>query len=1351
MPRPTLPPADRMMSAPVSSLAQPVASRPTTADFGVQRFLMGVHARSVSGGTPVPASTPPIKMSSARPLDVLASLHKSAPGLVKTRQGSVLSRGFILKTDHYESGRAMHLDIDLQGAPNFRQNKSAMNVFGVAQPRVGGFKAILSLLQCRPNLPVQSRCYWFSTREEAIVYISGRPFVLRDSSAPRDSITLTDRAENLEAIEKRLKADILAEAAKFGGLILTHHELDNDEIIPTWTAVDSTTVKTQREVIEEMKTEGWSVVYHRIPITRDHPIEDNYIDAFVNIIKDTDPFETPLVFSCGMGAVRTTFAMVGACITRRRQFILYGAPDPYESTKMPLPSSGIATPKAVATLEQVNLQQELNKSLLRITHILQQGLHGQDSRSAIELLMSQPSLLESLRRAHSGAYSVVLSLLGCLDHGTTAKKLVDRVIDDCNHVADLREDVLVHRIRYSLTNMDDKTRGSHLAKATKALERYFFIIAFTSYVEDQGKWDIGFSDWLKARVEIWNQVLYLRRSEGLKIFAPVSDLSAISKVEAARKHELTVGGGQLLGDEWTEHVVKNRSGIILREGTLLKSDLWRGESRKVASGVRGAINFRNVPGTNIYCLGQPTNDAIESVLRRVIEAHPQAEQVVWIALREEPIVYVNGYPYCLRSEASTLRNMKDYGGISASRLEILEDRLKGDVIAELRNFGQRLLLHTETSDAAVVPVWEEVEDSQVDVLKEVMRQHTLPNDVPLQYHRIPITSETPPDFSDISELMDVVINTSLERSAIVVNCQLGRGRSTLASILVLLIQRWLQASGSVSVPTTPFRRTMSRFSLSDWEPEATTRNTTPRPSYQVINNVLRVVRHGLRVKEAVDDAIDLCGDVFNLRDSIETFRISAEQATDPRQKRMYIQRAKQSLRRYFQLVIFQAYLQSTPPDIIRTVESFETYVKNRPVFKTFEHEMDADNSTSLKLLERMDVSEGMAFPDEIAQTVANRSGTVLSASTILKSDFFSNLQKMSLPERIEGAANFREVPLVIALPEELWAPLSGVNNAKNITVAGTGMPQTEGATGITTDVVESMENTLKRDVQREIRQNNGRILLHDEVEESPGQFTITAQWEKLDESDVMTPRDLFDMLVSEGYQVDYTRVAITDEQAPLPAALGQLVQRVTTALHDGDVIIQNCQMGRGRTTTGMIVSCLIATIYSYDVVEGFLDNDSPPDGASPDISHFLFETQEGSEEKAYLQGEYKTILQLVGVLSHGKAAKRLTDMAIDQMDGVQNLRKAVFEYVSALFTGFVPNYSIAYSYKVKIAACQPGSSKHKMLTDLGINYLFRYGTLIVLSNYLIERRAAETEEEDFSEWLKAHREIKTLLGRRSLD
>lgn len=81
-------------------------------------------------------------------------------------------------------------------------------------------------------------------------------------------------------------------------------------------------------------------------------------------------------------------------------------------------------------------------------------------------------------------------------------------------------------------------------------------------------------------------------------------------------------------------------------------------SQNVTDAVRGAINFRKIPGTAIYALGQPTVEAIDEVVKKVVQAHPVNNKIMWITLREEPIVYINGAPYCLRRERFTLRNMK---------------------------------------------------------------------------------------------------------------------------------------------------------------------------------------------------------------------------------------------------------------------------------------------------------------------------------------------------------------------------------------------------------------------------------------------------------------------------------------------------------------------------------------------------------------------------------------------------------------------------------------------------------------------------------------------------------------------
>jgi hypothetical protein len=113
-------------------------------------------------------------------------------------------------------------------------------------------------------------------------------------------------------------------------------------------------------------------------------------------------------------------------------------------------------------------------------------------------------------------------------------------------------------------------------------------------------------------------------------------------------------------------------------------------------------------------------------------------------------------------------------------------------------------------------------------------------------------------------------------------------------------------------------------------------------------------------------------------------------------------------------------------------------------------------------------------------------------------------------------------------------------------------------------------------------------------------------------------------------------------------------------------------MGRGRTTTGMVTACLIATVMNlgrtpeiepdsivgdYDAIDGPSEEEAYLQGTPPSNQGVR------TAELTISLGEYKVILQLVGILSHGKTAKRLTDGGIDLMQDVQNLRKAIYECV----------------------------------------------------------------------------------------
>lgn len=159
--------------------------------------------------------------------------------------------------------------------------------------------------------------------------------------------------------------------------------------------------------------------------------------------------------------------------------------------------------------------------------------------------------------------------------------------------------------------------------------------------------------------------------------------------------------------------------------------------------------------------------------------------------REEPLIYINGSPYVLRQQAISLRNVKSYASISTSRLELLEERLRSDILAEARAFDGRLLLHTESSDGTVFPIWETITSpSGVKTLKEVMldvsKKMGIADDR-LMYRRIPITAERAPDFSDVRDIVEIVATIDLDQ-AIVVNCQLGSFSVWLLCLACLLIR-----------------------------------------------------------------------------------------------------------------------------------------------------------------------------------------------------------------------------------------------------------------------------------------------------------------------------------------------------------------------------------------------------------------------------------------------------------------------------------------------------------------------------------------------------------------------------------
>lgn len=203
-----------------------------------------------------------------------------------------------------------------------------------------------------------------------------------------------------------------------------------------------------------------------------------------------------------------------------------------------------------------------------------------------------------------------------------------------------------------------------------------------------------------------------------------------------------------------------------------------------------------------------------------------------------------------------------------------------------------------------------------------------------------------------------------------------------------------------------------------------------------------------------------------------------------------------------------------------------------------------------------------------------------------------------------------------------------------------------------------------------------------------------------------------------------------------------MVDRLLTIPPAG-IPIFNCQMGRGRTTQGLVITCLIKLIVgncemSTNPESFILDGGEELGNFHFHSTNTLADGVDASLEKGYKAGQYTMVLQLIAVLQYGKLAKYLTDKVIDSCEHMQNLRVAI------------------YDYRIRLAAMQPDSNKYQLTFQYGCNYLVRYFYLITFADYLIEVWSCygpgSTETLiTFSDWLDTRREIQNIIKSPSLD
>lgn len=332
-------------------------------------------------------------------------------------------------------------------------------------------------------------------------------------------------------------------------------------------------------------------------------------------------------------------------------------------------------------------------------------------------------------------------------------------------------------------------------------------------------------------------------------------------------------------------VVEARQGTLLSSGRILKFDQYPTlQNEALPERIPGAPNYREVEGTTIHGVAQPTVEGLRNVLDRL---GARQKTVMWTTMREEPALYINGRSVTLREQGHPFANLEQ-PGVTGAQLEAQEEALKAEVLQEAARNGNRVLVHEEAPDGTVQARWMPVTSVQtpLEVFQQMGREG-----LKVDYARIPVTDEQAPEPADFDALV-ARFKQAPAGTEMVMNCHAGRGRTTTAMVVADLM---------TGKPAGLTRHGAVREDIKE-------QGQFERGNYRVILGLIQALERGQDAKVGADAAIDRHSAMQNLRTSIAKLKEQADQGDSKA-----LGRGQDYLKRYFYLVTFSQYVKEQGP------------------------------------------------------------------------------------------------------------------------------------------------------------------------------------------------------------------------------------------------------------------------------------------------------------------------------------------------------------------------------------------------------------------------------------------------------
>jgi len=695
------------------------------------------------------------------------------------------------------------------------------------------------------------------------------------------------------------------------------------------------------------------------------------------------------------------------------------------------------------------------------------------------------------------------------------------------------------------------------------------------------------------------------------------------------------------------------------------------------------------------------------------------------------VIYINDVPVVLREKDSPFSRLPEFDvGLTQEKIKSIANRLKEDCLQEAAEFG-RLLVHKVTPDDTPPRArWINHDELRIRTMQEVFAEISSDHPEALNYLNVPCSPEKTIQESNFDRFTELIDEVLLGESVIVFNSGLGKSRSTAAMILVTLAM----------VTHQNLELDILTKVESDKQPDTQLRG---------INQLIRIIRDGRRIQRMVDSAIRLCGKNYNPIMAIHEARDKWEQSVHPEDTETHLQTCMSRFHLYANLICYADFLyeraHALQNDLPSKLKKFSEWFSSKPEIMIWRKNCEANPDDALALSY---FGEGDAHR-EIFEYRTERNN-VLVTQTILKMDLWPTLLqnarciKSAGPFAVHWQYHSQADVAGLGMPtsEVMHNVLTHVYQqersgkeetlcVKWFNLRGEPIIYVHGLPTVLRDLhdpyenvdysgmnkkrLEQNENQLKEDAQKEIREM-GSLLLHDE----DATLNLCAEEHEVQVQDIETCEEAYSRVFDEFMkqyecQLEYRRIPMTDEEAPSSLTMDYFISEFEQTVGKNYMVFFNCQMGRGRTTTGIVIYIL------WSLSKGLTSSESLKGKTK------CTEVPEGVAEE-FWNGDFKAVQNLRRLQADASRGKEVLDQVIDHVDNIQNLRQCIT--------------------KVFLRANQQMKKDKKLhLFQVARQYLKRYLCLIVFSTYLLK----DNQTQSYTNWLEDRQDVITLLNNCKLD